>query len=669
MTGALALADGRAGRESADRLELLTALIESPGFDPLFRPDVIQIPPGHPVFGWRCLVEGCECPQQAPRDWCSQHYQQWARLDPGRRDRARFVRTAGPVPPTIFVSTEPCRVGGCQRPARRVPSRLCRRHYAAWCGQDQPDSAVDLDQWVSGQEPFGSYGACEVACCVEPAAGPLGLCGTHEWRYAAAGRPGGARLPARWLVAFEERGLQVPVLFQGQALFRRWCHQALPLLRAGEINLLGLHPLVKAELKYGLFAHAQRRDHTRWWPNWFAAVLTGCRGLRSLDDFELGPPSACTTRVVKEMQTELRIIYTTPSGTREAGYLQLEHFGARIPGVTSKFDLTAISQRWLRDLLWDYLAIQLRSPNPPRSITCFYNLRRSCAELSSFLAVDAPGNGDDPGLLGEEQAQRFATDLRRRAGNQLPSLAMAHRVKPVPFTVTPRTCKVTLDTLRRILRWSLDPEAPGQIGPGREFIRAFTGGGAKLDRTRSPFTDDAARALADEDNLRRLAEIDVTDRGLRDAWETIIVTGRRAGEVLQLKLDCIGRHNGVPLLWHDQTKVGNYDQAIRIPENTYQRLQERQLKTLAQFERRFGRTPGRDERPRMALFPAASRNPRGEKPVSYGWFHRGFSSWVTGLDLGACVAHQARHTLATRLLKAGATLSRSNATWVMCPSG
>ena len=47
--------------------------------------------------------------------------------------------------------------------------------------------------------------------------------------------------------------------------------------------------------------------------------------------------------------------------------------------------------------------------------------------------------------------------------------------------------------------------------------------------------------------------------GLRDIWETIIVTGRRVSEVLQLRLDCTGRYGGLAMLWHDQTKVGRYD--------------------------------------------------------------------------------------------------------------
>jgi hypothetical protein len=44
---------------------------------------------------------------------------------------------------------------------------------------------------------------------------------------------------------------------------------------------------------------------------------------------------------------------------------------------------------------------------------------------------------------------------------------------------------------------------------------------------------------------------------MRDIWEAIVFTGRRAGEVVNLRLDCIGRLGGLPMFWHDQTKVGN----------------------------------------------------------------------------------------------------------------
>ena len=100
---------------------------------------------------------------------------------------------------------------------------------------------------------------------------------------------------------------------------------------------------------------------------------------------------------------------------------------------------------------------------------------------------------------------------------------------------------------------------------------------------------------------------DPLDRGLRDAWETMIVTGRRCSEVLELRLDCLGRYGGLPMLWHDQTKVGNYDAAIRIPERAPQKRRRRYRAAAA---------PGPRPRPRLAVapgpgHPAAGRAPRG----------------------------------------------------------
>lgn len=64
----------------------------------------------------------------------------------------------------------------------------------------------------------------------------------------------------------------------------------------------------------------------------------------------------------------------------------------------------------------------------------------------------------------------------------------------------------------------------------------------------------------------------------------------------------------------------------------------------------------------MALFPSGARKATGDRSMSYGWFHANFKQWVDGLKLGVAVAHQARHTLATNLLRAGAWPT-SAATW------
>ncbi|QIZ01222.2 tyrosine-type recombinase/integrase [Streptomyces sp. S1D4-11] len=127
--------------------------------------------------------------------------------------------------------------------------------------------------------------------------------------------------------------------------------------------------------------------------------------------------------------------------------------------------------------------------------------------------------------------------------------------------------------------------------------------------------------------------------------------------MIKLRLDCLGRYGGLPMLWHDQTKVGNYDAAIRIPEQLHQRLEARQRKTLALFATRHNRPPTPEERAHLPLFPSNQRNSDSRRPLSYQWFHRGFKAWINDLDIGRWVPHQARHSLATSLLRAGASLT------------
>ena len=110
------------------------------------------------------------------------------------------------------------------------------------------------------------------------------------------------------------------------------------------------------------------------------------------------------------------------------------------------------------------------------------------------------------------------------------------------------------------------------------------------------------------------------------------------------------------MLWHDQTKVGNYDQAIRIPERLHQVLAERQRKTIDLFTARHNRQPTTQERAQMALFPTNIRR-RWTKAIVLQLVHKGFKAWIDDLEIGRWVPHQARHSLATSLLRHGASLT------------
>ncbi len=135
------------------------------------------------------------------------------------------------------------------------------------------------------------------------------------------------------------------------------------------------------------------------------------------------------------MLHQLRLVYFTPADTRDAGFLETDHFGVRFPHRASHVDLTAVPQRWLRDLLWDYLAGLLRSPACPRTGMPVDAARRGITELGVFLEAGAPGGGHDPAALDAGHMQRFITDQRQREREGLPSLAMKG-AGGTPSTVT-----------------------------------------------------------------------------------------------------------------------------------------------------------------------------------------------------------------------------------------
>lgn len=648
----------RPDRTGRDRLEILTALIEGPTFDPQFRLDIIDIPPGHPLYRWECMVEGCERPKSGGVDLCGEHRQQWAHARSGGIGKAAFLTAATGLRRHVRTDESTCRL--CpDRPVAHTDTLLCQAHTIKWFRHRADiDGDADFAEWLSGQTALPGFGACLVTVCPSRADSPLGLCERHNARYDREGKPGSARLP-RWRLG-PDGSVSVRAEHDDEDTFRRWCATTSATPFVGQINLLGLRPLVKAEIKWCLFIRT-RRARPPWWDlGWIRSLVSTSRdqSLDSLIDFDFEQSPSLVATMVKQAHQELRQVYFTPADSKDAGFLETDHFGVRFPHRGSHYDLTSIPQRWLRELVWDHMAAMLRSPRHPRTGGVFDGIRRAAVELGAFLEIEAPDGGHDPTVLDGGHMHRFVADQRRRERDGMASLGVK-LADGSDSTVTANTRSLVFNAARKMLREAMDNGTADRIGLARGFIVEIPTAGAALGRTpRRPFTDEVAKALADPDNLAQLSQDhDPSDHGLRDMWETIVVTGRRLGEVVGVRWDCLGRYGGLPMFWHDQTKVGNYDAAIRIPEHLHDRLAERQRKTMDQFVAAHGRRPTDAERSRMALFPATRLNPDGSTPISKQWFQLRFKAWVDSLDLGRWVAHQARHSLATNLLRAGATLT------------
>ena len=308
-------------------------------------------------------------------------------------------------------------------------------------------------------------------------------------------------------------------------------------------------------------------------------------------------------RVVRDMLKDVTAVHYSRSDTRDLGYIDTNYWGFRFADRRSPFDLTPISQRWLRDLTWDYLADRLDGPRRPRRQGTFEQARRSLVCFSAFLAEHDPARGSTPATLSQATARSFVADFTRRVAEGEPALGMFNMDGSASMA-TPTTYSLSMNGLRRVMRWALESGAAEAAGLSREFIVALPAGGAVSFKNPRPFSDSALRELSDPANIALLAAMDPNDGGLADMWSIQVKCGRRISEVVGLRFDCVSEHLGRTWMWVDMTKVGKLDYAIQIPRDIYDLIVARQAKTAERFRLAHGTEPTAQQRRTVALFPS-----------------------------------------------------------------
>jgi integrase len=278
--------------------------------------------------------------------------------------------------------------------------------------------------------------------------------------------------------------------------------------------------------------------------------------------------------------------------------------------------------------------------------------------LSAYLRECDPFGGARPETLTGSTGREFVADFTRRVTGRQPMRGLANRDRSTS-PASPTTYALTMNAIRRVLRWALESGTAHPAGLPREFIVAFPFGGAPSSKNPRPFSDPVLATLSDPANIALLDARDPRDRGVADIWSIQVRCGRRIGEIVNLRLDCVSEHLGRTWMWVDMTKVGKLDYAIQIPRDVYDLVLRRQARTIEKFRAKVGADPTAMQRRTVALFPSPVSNPTLERSITTSGFSVVFKDWICSADIGlpGHTSHQARHTLATRLIEAGASMA------------
>lgn len=449
----------------------------------------------------------------------------------------------------------------------------------------------------------------------------------------------------------------------------------------GEVHLAGLPIGLQHEIRYGLDRHAKTPRRSQWRPEILQSVIDVLRTsqVRSLSDpvvAELADQrrrNKHERRIWLDLPVAVRGLTLTHETARSAGWFDPMIAGAApFPGTQggenrrALWDLTAVSQRWLRDLLWDYLYDQALQPVGKRIVAATVHGRiRGVTVLSYLLKQIRPDGGHDQTQLTRADAKTIKDLLDLWFREQIPVPPLIHKNRNLGGVLTERSRHVLMSSAQVVLSHSRERGRTGQAM--ESFIVGLPEYASVPTNPRPrPLSYGDFQLLVDQDNLRGLDDLDPSNCGLTDIWLTHAFQGGRISEILALRLGCIGMIGaGQPYLWRDVSKVNVLDYGMPCHVPVYERLLRRQAATRQKLRVRYhdelaaldwsGRERLEAEWERtMPLFPGVISNPDLTIEVSYTAFRNSWVKWFSNLGLSGITTHQTRATLATSLLNNGA---------------
>jgi hypothetical protein len=391
-----------------DPLARFQALLAGGSVPQYLRAEPIVFDLHDPIYGYACKISGCQVQAAHPLGWCSRHHDERAAALRTGIGEAAWGTSAVGFPARGARTSPHGQLPACRFCPDRdaVDDGLCLAHRGK-LGQATKRTVRNFDyqSWAAMQTALPGAGDCRVPSCVRRAERDLGLCPPHRMDWVRIGSPAAADLD-------------------------RWLPRAGGDIGIGIVSLAGLAPLLAAEIRYALWAHTLDPAPARWHPSLLRTLARSCRarGIGSLLELDPGDQAwtqaGAVNRIVRAMRRDVDPVHRSREDTRERGYLDPNYWGFRFPERRSVFDLSQISQRWLRDLTWDHLAAVLDGPNPPRTAGSFETTRRAIVSFSDYLTERDPTRSSQPATF--ERGHRPRVHRRLHSASQQPSAGARH---------------------------------------------------------------------------------------------------------------------------------------------------------------------------------------------------------------------------------------------------